>query len=407
MTLRLERWDLDGNSGAFMEQKREISQIHIDSSEIHYSALNPHRFALVPETFSRSRPAGIAISSDLHHVRVGASLLSRISTDIYTDFRRLDIKSDKTIPYWEEIASRASVVALARRRAPRQESPYIDGGKILIIQDDTPDVEPVEGFDEDCDGSSEGNSLMDAEVQSLFSESSHGENQKQIEDIASWSEEEDFPIEKNLEFSPDSSISEASAGDLSFSDDDHNGPYHQSRSDTSGEDSDTSGEDYMLREDPLEYATESNRSCTLCNNTFMVHYKCQVCTNYDICESCFDAGKWCLDTQHFLTKKMYWDQQDGDKVFYKDLALVQDLVVIDTSKGEPRELYRFSRKSHVLIFDSPPIFHPTASIVVWLLSRDKLLLGDFKDNVESIHALPRLNTKSRSLTRTNIELVNL
>ena len=400
MTLRLERWDLDGASGAFMEQKGGISQIHMESSEMHYSALCPHRFALVPETFSRSRPAAIAISSDLHHMRVGASLLSNTSTDISTYFRRLDMKSDKTIPYWEEIASRASVVALARRRAPRQESPYIDGRKILIVQDDTSDSEPVDDFGEDCDDSSEGSGLTNAEVQSLFSENSQGENQKQIEDIALRSEEEGFPIQRMLDSSSDSSISETSAGDLSFSDDDHNGAYHKSRSTTSGE-------DHMLREDRLEYATESHRSCTLCNNTFMAHYKCHVCTNYEICESCFDAGKWCLDTQHSLTKKMYWDQQGGDTVFYKDLALVQDLVVLDTNEGGPRELYRFSRKSEVLIFDSPPIFHPTASLVIWLLSRDKILLADFEANAESIHALPHSNVKSRSLTRTNIELMNL
>ena len=48
------------------------------------------------------------------------------------------------------------------------------------------------------------------------------------------------------------------------------------------------------------------------------------------------------DPQHALTKKYYWNQQGGRTVSYDDLALVQDLVVLDSSEVRPRQLYRFS-----------------------------------------------------------------
>ena len=401
MTLRLERWDLDGSGGAFMKQKHEISQLRSELPEFLYSASEPHRFDLVPETFSRSRPAAVAISSDLHHMRVGASLLSNTSTEISMHFKSLAIESNEMIPYWEEIASRGSVVALARRRAPRQADQYMDGCKIVNLEDRIYDAESVEGLDENWDVSSRGSGLTNAEVKSLYSESSHDENWKQVEDIVLPADKEDLIIERVLDSSSESDFSEASAGNLILSDDDNLNDGARARHYIGIH---TTGLDPKLEEDPFEYEKQFHHRCHLCKNTFVVHYKCRVCTSYDICEPCFDAGKWCPDVHHLLTKKMYWDQEGGDTVSYEDLALVQELVVLDTSEAEPRQLYRFSRTSEVLIFDSPPVFHPTASLLVWLLSRDKILLVDFEANDSFIHHLPPSSIKSRYQPHIKSEL---
>ena len=221
-TIRFERWDLDGSNGAFMEQKHELSQVPLEVRIFHYSVPDPHRFALMPETFSKYRPAAIAISSDLHHMRVGASLLSNTSAELSTHFKALETKADQMIPYWEEIASRGSVVAFARRRAPRQESQYIGGRKILDFEDDDPEPKPIDDLSEDLDVNSQDSGPMNTEVRSLFSESSHSENRRQTVDFVSLSDQEDLAMESGLEYLSDSEISKASDYGLSFSDDDGN-----------------------------------------------------------------------------------------------------------------------------------------------------------------------------------------
>lgn len=388
-----------------MEQKHELSQMPLEVPKWLYSPPDPYRFALVPETFSKYQPAAIEISNDLHHMRLGASLLSNISTEISTDFQSLDTTADQMIPYWEEIASRDSIVAFARRRAPRQEGQYLHGRKILDLEVDVPDPEPREDFVEDLDSGSQSSDLLNAEVRSLFSERSCSGSRKQADDIASFSDEEDPPMEDELEYSS-SDISRASVYNLGFSDDDddenNNAPRrsipvkYTTRMDSSSESS------YPSEQDPLEYETEPHAYCNVCETTLLVHYKCNFCTNYDICESCFDAGKWCLDSQHTLSKKMYRGQQGGETVSYQDLALVQELMVLDTHLAQPQHLFRFSRKSEVLMFNSPPIFHPTTSLVVWLMSRDQLLIGNYAADSSFIHRIP--SPRSKSVLQLNTRL---
>lgn len=367
-----------------------------------YSPHDPHRFALVPETFSKYQPAAMEISNDLHHLRLGASLLSKTSTEISTDFQSRNTTADQMIPYWEEIASRDSIVAFARRRAPRQEGQYLRGRKILDLEVDVPDPKPTAGFVEDLDFGSQNSDLLNAEVRSLFSESPSSGNRKQADDIASFLDEEDLPIEDELEcFSSDDS--RASIYNLGFSDDDDdekiNAPRRSNPVKYTTRMESSSESNYSSEQDPLEYETEPHVYCNVCETTLLVHYKCNLCTNYDICESCFDVGKWCLDSQHMLSKKMYRGQQGGETVSYQDLALVQELMVLDTHMAEPQHLFRFSRKSEGLIFDSPPIFHPTASLVIWLMSRDQLLIGDYTTDSSYIHRIP--SPKSKSVLQPN------
>ena len=92
---------------------------------------------------------------------------------------------------------------------------------------------------------------------------------------------------------------------------------------------------------------------------------------------------------------MYPGQQGGEAACHKDLALVEELLIIDTRLPEPRKIYRFAQRSEVLMFDSPPIFHPTAPLIVWLMSRSKLLFGNFEANSPSIHRVPPPRFKSR------------
>ena len=406
--IRLERWDLDGSNGAFMEQKHVLSQVPLEVSVFYYSVPDLHRFGLMPETFSKYRPAAIAISSDLHHMRVGASLLSNNSAELSTHLKTLDTKADQMIPYWEEIASRRSVVAFARRRAPRQESQYIGGRKILDFEDDNSESKPIDGLGEDVDVHSLGSGPMNEEVRSLFSDSSHSENRRQTVDFVSVSDQEDLAMESGLDYSSGSEIGKASDNDLSFSDDEGNNIAYAHRTlkaEPPGIDfgSDNSS---ISQQDPFEYEEEPHAYCNVCRTELLVHYKCHLCTNYDICESCFDTGKWCPDTQHVLTQKTYIGQQGGETVSCSDLALVQELTVFDTHVAEARLLYRFSRKSEVLMFDSPPIFHPTAPLVVWLMSRDQLLFGNFEAQSECIHRIPSPRYKSKLQRHTKFKFAH-
>lgn len=388
-----------------MEQKHECLQISLEGSEFLYSAPDSQKFALIPEIFSKYRPATIAFSDNLHYMRVGASLFSNNSTEMSTYFKVTLLETDDLVAYWEEIACRDSLVAFARRRAPRQESRYIDAPKIVDLENEISGINPIEDLDEDVDVLSSDCGPMNAEVQSLYSESSYGGNQSQVEAAVTLSDTENSSIRCALDSFSDSDISKGSDSCISFSDDGSNYDNLERYSSTAGSVGTTSGSDneHLPQGDPFEYEKEPLRYCNVCGNSVGVHYKCHLCTEYDLCESCFDDGKWCLDAHHLLTKKMYSGQQGGETACHKDLALVEELMILDTRLPEPRELYRFRQRSEVLMFDSPPVFHPTAPLVVWLMSRNKLLIGNFEAKSPYIHRVPAPRSKSRLRFGTELE----
>ena len=205
-----------------MEQKHECSQISLEGSESLYSAPDSQHFALIPETFSKYRPATIAISGNLHYMRVGASLFSNKSTEVSTYFKAIEVETDDLVAYWEEIACRDGLVAFARRRAPRQESRYIDARKIVDLEYEIAGPNPIEDLEEDADVDLSICGPINAEMESLYSESAQSGDQSQVEAAITLSDTDDSSIQGELDSFSDSGISEGSDHYISFSDDGSN-----------------------------------------------------------------------------------------------------------------------------------------------------------------------------------------
>ena len=75
-----------------MEQKHEFPQLPLGKSNLYYSAPDPQEFGLIPEIFSRYRPAVIAFSNDLRYMRLGTSLWSSNATGISTDLEAMKLR---------------------------------------------------------------------------------------------------------------------------------------------------------------------------------------------------------------------------------------------------------------------------------------------------------------------------
>lgn len=301
-------------------------------------------------------------------MRIGGSLWYDPSPGTSTLFEALAKDDGKAKSYWEEVASRGAILAVARRRAPRQAKEQASGRKLVDIEEENLDVAPADELSEELDTTSPDSDVSGRtgeEARSLFSEDS--------------SRKEDL-MKSTISFSD--SEDQCSKSDVSF---------------PSGSDLCPISDDEDLGCDPLEYACEHHGSCDLCRRHVLVHYHCAECVDHDICEECFDEGEWCNDS-HPLTKRYSWGQQDGEVVRFEDLALAQELLVLDAESGDP-ELFLFCRRSEDLMLDSPPVIHPTEPLVVWLMSRNQLLFADFHSKSSLIHRVPLSALESKLSTQ--------
>ena len=369
-----------------MEQQHELQAPSQDLGSLYGTTLS-HRFALPPETFSKQRSGAVAFSNNLRHMRIGGSIWYNHSSEISTLFEALIRDDGEANSYWEEISSRGSILAVARRRTPRQEREQMGSREIVNIEEEPPDDEPADDLFDISDASSQDGEMSEDEEKSLYSKgSSKSESLK--ESIVSFSDDEEHPSGSELSFASDSDPDSALDDDISFSDTEAGNMVRHTKAYEDG-----------FESDPLEYHDGIHGYCNVCGKNTLVHYHCAICYDYDICESCFDEGEWCETSEHSLTKRYYWGQQDGEVVHFDDLALGQEIMVFNTESGNPQQLFYFSRKSEDLMLNSPPIIHPTEPLVVWLMSRSQLLFADFGSASSSIHRLPVLDPKSKQLSQ--------
>ncbi|MCJ1289166.1 hypothetical protein MMC34_000698 [Xylographa carneopallida] len=58
--------------------------------------------------------------------------------------------------------------------------------------------------------------------------------------------------------------------------------------------------------------------CNVCRTAAPINYHCSICSNddYDICETCYNQQKWCLDHSHPLIKRLSRNNQLSQKQHY-------------------------------------------------------------------------------------------
>ena len=72
------------------------------------------------------------------------------------------------------------------------------------------------------------------------------------------------------------------------------------------------------------------------------------------------------------------------------------LVLYDTSSNPPRQLFKFTHQLPIMLYDSPPVIHPTKSLVVWPLCGGDVLFADFEGKSYFIRRARTTTRKSMS-----------
>ncbi|KUJ10194.1 uncharacterized protein LY89DRAFT_627632 [Mollisia scopiformis] len=81
----------------------------------------------------------------------------------------------------------------------------------------------------------------------------------------------------------------------------------------------------------------------------------------------------------------------------KDVALGHQrgkLLVYDTLSGNPSPIFRYEQFCPRVLYNSPPIFHPSAPLVVWPLGAGDILFANFSENTYYIRTMPCSATRT-------------
>lgn len=76
------------------------------------------------------------------------------------------------------------------------------------------------------------------------------------------------------------------------------------------------------------------------------------------------------------------------------------LTLYDLKSGIPTELFRFIYPLSVMLYESPPVIHPTKTLVVWPLCRGEVLFADFEGKTYFIR-------KARPSTHNSTYIIHL
>lgn len=383
-----------------MKAQRSTNHAFAATERAIYSTPSLHKSAdfSSPHFFERAEP--LAFSSGLQCLRIGSHVISigLPESSTVSDARTASAKD--LGPYWEEIACRGQYIVLGCRRTPRQESKYHGQSGSVKAEDIFLDDE----LDE--------TSSIDGSEIALSQSSKAGDAQSRTsidfdDDISA--------AEGSLAFSDEDNLSNRSHASLSTTDQtSNNSIFSDDEACDSGagksENPSLDGEEPgQLSDDELAYEGEDSDSdndsanssaagyCDLCGEDIVFHYRCPECNdgNFDICNACFKAGKWCFDTKHEMIGFEDWAQEDGESVYYDDLTLAQELVAFDHSSGEKTPIFHFHRKPETLMHKSPPVIHPFEPLVIWPLTQGQLLFANLVENTSFVHNIRPSSTKSK------------
>ena len=163
---------------------------------------------------------------------------------------------------------------------------------------------------------------------------------------------------------------------------------------------------------------QHHRFCDVCevfiiprdDSSATTWYTCGIChfptSSWDICVRCLSCGHWCNDKNHQL-KKM---RRHGGRL----VAL--GVVSINTTKGglniavyresdlagtEPVKIFQHVSRDSAMLYDSAPIIHPAAPLLVYALDGQRFLLANLGENTYLNHDIPVVPLGSNSTLGTS------
>ena len=338
-----------------------------------YSTCSSRKFSVNPEISSQYRPSYIDISVNQGLLRLGSMLFTAISESKGGSFVPIPEVRGVATKYWEEIASRGSFIAVARRRRPREKDStqltrYLK--KVVGVKhssgNDTPDDSDIEEAEGSVSSISSTSEMEGAQISS-----------DDLEDISSlkeaWSDSDISSRPGKSEASLDID-SEIESNDFNSELESLEGIEDHSIYSTIG------GDPKWLPR--IVYPPEGlSFTCNVCKSLIAddTHYHCEICYgHFDICKSCLESGKWCSNYRHQLILQTK-TRETLDIISLDDLNPGRDLVILQIQSNNASAVFHSHGRTGRLLYESPPVFHPSLPLLVWPTG-EGLLFVDFSRN---------------------------
>lgn len=356
------------------------------------------------------RPVAAMAFNDGRILRIGSKLYARQDSG---RFKELDFEADE-VKFLEEMDSNSSLLAIASRRQidesdlqqvrPQFNMLYLDPGSACATDDEYDGSTSAMSSDKSSNVMSDSDSDTSSEISDFEDkDDGHGNDDTLdtadvIPEIKLEAKDEAYPLEDSTDFElehPQSELDECSAresyseastsdqgdgidderawSEFYSSDDLEFGDLEQSislsdplsiRSSEKDEDEDANPFDFLLKSSGS--STKSPSSISVKSNV----------------SGFFDTDS---DAEHEYLIDGFEAQgkskRDALQRVSKSKQLCQ-LSIFDTSHTtDPlRHIFKFFCPQAGLLFNSPPVFHPSGRLLVWPIGRDELLFANFADS---------------------------
>lgn len=320
--------------------------------------------------------AGPLVSSftpDLAYLRIGHHLFTKDSSGEYIEMDTLSGVIGNTSTYFEDITNRGQYLVLTSRRKPytrkirgratdRIRQPNVNEEDRSVLGKDlkptqcqlcsrepskTPPAERSKEDDDESEGSSD---------PAVSEESEWGSAEESwSEDSTENDQDDDIPL--NTTDSSEENHESASNAESESEDDDERLedeiPVHSFGQLKEESDSDGGDIDFNCGSEDDAYDGDSDfRNANSVSDDFGI-----------------DSDDEDMPSRRFPQPRMP-----------KPAANVQKglLTIYDLQSGHPLQIFRYSQRLPIMLYDSPPVIHPTNPLVVWPLCGGEVLFADFQ-----------------------------
>ena len=362
------------------------------------------------ESWADANLRSIASTLDLAFLRIGSQIYSLNGEGAYCAVDGLDISSQYPNNCFEDIASRGSLLVVASRRkmpattdsrgrtAVREHQP----SDRLISSADTPDTDSKLGKDLEvttCRHCSRepSKSNRDSDISpakgndSSTKDGSDSDTSSLSDEISEWNSAEESWSEGSTEVdelgNPLSSSDEASSSSSEADTD------SDVKSDTPEDDavSDTAINSYgQLYEESDSDGGDVDFDCGSDSESYDGDYESDWSDYNNADEDLhFDS-----DDEERLVRQMAYSRQDRKRGAKVPQGV---LTIYDLAASPPTQIFTFAHQLPIMLYDSPPVLHPTEPLVVWPLCGGDVLFADFVGKSYFIRRSRTTTRKSKPL----------
>ncbi|CZR51756.1 uncharacterized protein PAC_01633 [Phialocephala subalpina] len=428
--VRLERelWYIDGSRAPFQYGPTET--ISFDPSLAQWDLYDPchfRDFLLIPAQDSPIRVPAIADSQHGIGLRIGSAFFTRAQERQWTIEERGS--GGKSLPYWEDVFIQGHYTVRSRRKLVKPEKVIkpADGSAGNGRRKKEKRSSPLTSDEDDSDESDildeqEREELISSaeEYWSVDSSASASSSEKELKRKDSSADEEsaghsggedELQSDSNSEIGhdtedPSSSLSlrsnksssavesvtsASSVGDSDIDHSDGESDADDEKSDIARYDSDSEFSGIFKFQPKIARSrTFQFRACDLCREYCgldgdpLPFYQCRLCNaeGWDMCSACFGKGEWCPKNYHQLVKMI------GRKNRFVTIGTAcrndarpgVNITVQRNRLSGPETVFRYTTASPTLLYESPPVLHPTLPLLVFPLDGRRFLFANLLEN---------------------------